>query len=254
MDVTPYKEFLATLTHASGEVIRGYFGSPDLRVEAKADASPVTQADREAEQCMRTLIEKRFPDHGIVGEEHGAVREDADFVWMLDPIDGTISFTHGCPLFGTLVALLHEGSPILGAIHQPILSQLMVGDGTVTVLNDRPVRVREVRDLSQATLLTTDVDAIGRYRSASGFAALRARAGLFRSWGDCYGYLLVAAGFADVMLDPIMNAWDLLPLKPVIEGAGGVITTFDGTNVVGGDSAVACHPRIHADVLRLLGS
>ena len=139
---TEVRAFVEKLAAASGEVIRPYFAAPDLDVEFKGDRSPVTQADREAEAVMRELIGQHYPQHGIVGEEFGTENDGAEFVWVLDPIDGTISFASGCPLFGTLIGLLHEGKPMLGAIHQPVLEQLCVGDNASATLNERAVRMR----------------------------------------------------------------------------------------------------------------
>ncbi len=254
MNLDPYLLFMRELAAVSAEVILPYFGRKDVGLELKADESPVTRADRGAEAAMRQLIERRFPGHGIVGEEYGTVRGDAEFVWVLDPIDGTKSFISAVPLFGTLIGLLFEGRPVLGCIHQPVLKQLMLGDGKITTLNGSPVRVRTGRELRQATLLTTDPTYPAKFQSPTGFAALERQVGLSRSWGDCYGYLLVAAGWADIMVDPIMNPWDLLPVEPIIRGAGGVITDWHGlpANHLAAASAVACASEHHAEVIRTL--
>ena len=252
MDLTPYRPFITELAHQSGDFIRPFFGSADLVVETKSDASPVTVADRGAEELMRKLINARFPTHGIIGEELGSERPDAEFVWMLDPIDGTKSFITGVPLWGTLIALLHRGQPVLGVIHQPILKQLMIGDGTTTTLNDRPVRVRSTARIEDATLLTSDPFNPSKYQNGDAFTALRQRAKLVRTWGDCYGYLLVAAGLADVMLDPIMNPWDIAALVPVIRGAGGIISDWNGGAPYPAESTVASSPALHAQVIKAL--
>lgn len=247
-----FSRFMQVLSEKSGDLIRPYFGVRNLNVERKDDASPVTRADKEAELLLRDLIRKDYPAHGIIGEEYGSENADAEFVWVLDPIDGTISFVHGCPLFGTLIALMHQGQPILGAIHQPILRQLCMGDGTNTWLNGERVRMRDVSDLSQATLLATDIAGIAKYQNLDGFERLRKQTQLFRTWGDCYGYLMLAAGSADIMIDAIMNPWDILPLVPIIRGAGGVITTWSGGDPVSGTSCVAASERLHPQVMRLL--
>lgn len=254
MNLDPYLACLHELAAVSRDVVLPHFAQADLGVELKHDASPVTLADRGAEHAMRDLIERRFPDHGIIGEEYGTLREDAEFVWVLDPIDGTRSFISAVPLFVTLIGLMHRGRPLLGAIQQPVLGQLMIGDGRTTTLNGRPVRMRPMRDLSQATLLTTDPLFAARYQNGDAFASLAAQTALYRSWGDGYGYLLVAAGWADIMVDPIMNAWDLIPLIPCIEGAGGRITNWQGGPVLEGKtlSAVACGPDLHDAVIRTL--
>ena len=248
-----FKPFIRHLADESAKVIRPHFGNPDLTVDSKADASPVTIADRKAEEVLRGIINRECPGHGIIGEEFGNENTDAEYVWVLDPIDGTISFTTGCPLFGTLIGLLHNGQPLLGVIHQPILGQLCLGDNDSCVLGDRPVKIRDTARLEDATLLTTDPRNVAKYQPHSDWTALANRAKHYRTWGDCYGYLLVASGFADVMADPIMNPWDLLPLIPVIRGAGGVITGWDGGDPVNAESAIAGSPKLHAEVVKALG-
>jgi myo-inositol-1(or 4)-monophosphatase len=241
------------LATQSGDFIRPLFANPELAVETKADASPVTQADRGAEELLRGLIRKKFPAHGIVGEEFGSENAEAEFVWVLDPIDGTKSFITGVPLFGTLIALLHRGQPVLGCIHQPILRQLMLGDGHTTTLNGRAVRCRATTSLADSTLLTSDHANLARYQNGPACDRLLAAAKLVRTWGDGYGYLLLAAGWADVMLDPIMNPWDIAALVPVIRGAGGVITNWSGGPAYPAEAIVAAAtPALHATVLTAL--
>jgi histidinol phosphatase-like enzyme (inositol monophosphatase family) len=253
MDLTAHRALLRELAATSGEFLRSHWGQPGLAVETKADASPVTAADRGAEQLMRARIAQVFPSHGILGEEFGTENEGADFTWVLDPIDGTKSFITGVPLWGTLIALLHEGRPVLGCIHQPILGQLMLGDGHTTTLNDRPVRCRAVAGLAAATVLTSDPLNPERYQPGSGYEQLIRRARLVRTWGDCYGYLLVAGGWADVMLDPVMNPWDIAALVPILRGAGGVITDWQGGPAYPATSTVAAAtPELHAAALAVL--
>jgi myo-inositol-1(or 4)-monophosphatase len=253
----PYRDFLVELARRSGEFIRPHFGNPALAVETKDDLSPVTVADRGAEELMRALIAKKFPAHGVIGEELGADRPDAEWVWVLDPIDGTKAFITGAPLWGTLIALLREGRPVLGAIHQPVLGQLMIGDsagaaGGTTTLNERLVRVRETARIEDATILTSDPLTPHKYQNGAAYDALVARARLVRTWGDCYGYLLLAGGWADVMLDPIMNPWDIQALVPIVRGAGGVITGWHGGDPVKADSIVAATPALHEQVIAAL--
>lgn len=253
VDLTPYHAFITELARASGDFIRPHFLNPALAVETKADASPVTVADRGAEELLRKRIAQKFPAHGIIGEEFGNERADAEFVWVLDPIDGTKSFITGVPLWGTLIALLHRGQPVLGCIHQPVLNQLLIGDGVTTTLNGRPVRTRATTTLETSTLLTSDPLNPAKYQNGARFAALSQRARLVRTWGDCYGYLLVATGQADVMLDPIMNPWDIAALVPVIRGAGGVITDWSGGPAYPAESTLAAAtPALHAAALAAL--
>jgi myo-inositol-1(or 4)-monophosphatase len=243
---------MVELAEKSGDFIRPFFANPDLAVEIKSDRTPVTEADRGAERLMRAMIRARFPAHGIVGEEFGPENEKAEFVWSLDPVDGTKAFAAACPLFGTLIALLHEGRPVLGAIHQPVLRQLVIGDGAAATCNNRPIRVRPCDRIEDALLLTSDPLNPGRYRNGAAFDALARRAGLVRTWGDCYGYLLVATGWADVMCDPKMNPWDIQALVPVIRGAGGVITDWRGGDPVSADSIVAAGPALHPRIVEAL--
>lgn len=249
-----YRTLMAELAAESGAFIRPLYGHRGLAVEAKADDSPVTAADRGAEELMRALIRKRYPEHGIIGEEFGRENGDAEFVWMLDPIDGTKSFITGVPLWGTLIALLHQGQPILGCIHQPVLGQLVMGDGTTTTLNGRATRVRSCPNLKAATLLTSDTLNLAKYQNGAACDRLASQVKLYRTWGDCYGYLLVASGLADIMCDPIMNPWDIAALIPVIRGAGGVITDWKGGAPFPADSTVAASPELHAQVLEILNA
>lgn len=253
--MTPYRAFALELADKSGEFIRPYFANPDLVVETKSDQTPVTAADRGAEELMRRLIRKKFPGHGILGEELGRENTGAEFTWVLDPIDGTKSFASACPLFGTLIALLQGGRPVLGVIHQPILGQLMIGDGAATTLNSRAVRCRTTVRIEDATLLTSDPLHPAKYQNGEAFDALAHRARLVRTWGDCYGYLLVASGWADVMCDPVMNPWDIAALVPVVRGAGGVITDWQGRDAVDANSIVAAAtPALHASVIAALNT
>lgn len=247
-----YWQFIEVLAKRSGDLINRYFGTEDFQVELKSDASPVTIADRQAEELMRNEIRLRYPDHGIIGEEFGNENEDAEFVWILDPIDGTISFASGSPLFGTLIGLLHRGKPVLGCIHQPVIRQLLIGNNEVTKRNGNTVSVSSCENLSEALLLSTDVNHIEQYQDGARFDALRKQVRVFRTWGDCFGYLLVSQGKADLMADPILNPWDLLPVIPVVRGAGGVITAWDGSEPGVGTGCLAGTPAVHAKALEIL--
>jgi histidinol phosphatase-like enzyme (inositol monophosphatase family) len=253
VDLSPYRTFMTELAHDSGNFIRPLFRQPSVAVETKSDRSPVTIADRGAEQLMRDRIAKRFPTHGIVGEEFGSEREDAEFVWVLDPVDGTKAFITGVPLWGTLIALLHQGQPVLGCIHQPVLDQLVIGDGKVTELNGSRVRCRATTSIEDSTLLTSDPLNPAKYQDGIRYDALAQRAKLVRTWGDCYGYLLLATGWADICLDPVMNPWDIAALVPVIRGAGGAISDWSGGPAYPASSTIACAtPELHAAVVAAL--
>jgi inositol-phosphate phosphatase/L-galactose 1-phosphate phosphatase/histidinol-phosphatase len=217
----------AELADAAGEVVRRHFRQP-VEIIDKDDASPVTIADREAESAMRRLIARRFPDHGVLGEEHGPDRIDAEWVWVLDPIDGTKSFISGVPLFGTLVALLHQGRPVLGVLDQPISRERWLGvQGRPTIFNGQPVKTRACAELARAAIFSTTpamFDAVDRPR----FDAIADQAKLVRFGADCYAYGLVASGFVDAVIEGSLKPYDYCAHVPIIEGAGGVVTDFSG--------------------------
>ncbi len=250
-ELDKYKLFTKHLAELSGNVIRKYFRT-NVKVDSKPDASPVTIADKKAEELMRGEIMKNFPEHGIIGEEFGEHNPGAEYKWILDPIDGTKSFICGTVTFGTLIALLKNNQPVLGVINQPILKEFLLGDNSTAELNDVKVNVRACNKLSDAVLLTTDHLNIKKYQDIEKFNELTGRVKLYRNWGDCYGYYLVATGYADIMIDPVMNVWDLMALIPVIRGAGGIITDYHGNNPVTGSSIIAASPGIHKNIIELL--
>jgi myo-inositol-1(or 4)-monophosphatase len=245
------KFFAKHLSMLSGSVINSYFRS-GVKVDSKVDDSPVTIADKKAEELMREEIMKEFPDHGIIGEEFGKHNEDAEYQWILDPIDGTKSFICGTVTFGTLIALTFKGNPILGVINQPVLKEFLTGDNNTAELNGDKVKVRKTKKLSDAVLLATDHFGIGEYFDQGKFNELAKLVKLYRNWGDCYGYYLVATGFADIMIDPIMNIWDSMALIPVIKGAGGIITDYKGGDAITGTSIIASTPGIHSEIIKTL--
>lgn len=215
------------LADAAGAVARRYFRT-GVSVEDKADLSPVTIADREAESAMRTMIAESFPGHGVVGEEHGAANHDAEFVWVLDPIDGTKSFLSGRPIFGTLVGLVRKGKPLLGVIDQPILSERWVGAvGHPTTFNGADARTRRCGRLDAAVLATTGPDDL-RGDASDGFAGLHDRVKRTLYGGDCYNYAMLSSGFIDLVAEAGLKAHDFCALAPVIEGAGGKATDWSG--------------------------
>lgn len=247
--------FLRHLARESARVIMPHFANPSLRVEWKADDTPVTYADRKAEEVLRAEIAKTWPDHGIVGEELDDVAADAEYTWVLDPIDGTRSFAAGSPLFGTLICLRRELMPLWGAIHIPALGQLYIGNNESAWLDDRRLHVRETPRLADCTLLTTDPKAPYQYHGAPGWDALLAATGMYRSWGDCFGYTLLASGGADIMTDPAMNLWDVAALLPVLRGCGAAVSDWHGVDPLAEDAEglVAAHPRHHRTIIELLG-
>lgn len=243
--------FARELARTSATLIMRYYRT-GFAVETKADDTPVTIADREAERLMREMIMTRFPDHGILGEEFGVYQPDAAYQWVLDPIDGTKSFVCGTYLFGTLIALLHAGRPIVGVIHHPVTGDMLLGTGSQTWLNGQPVTVRPCTRIEDAVLLTTSHWNVHAHHDGAAFDTLAQRVKLYRTWGDCHGYFLVATGGADIMTDPIMAPWDLMALIPVIEGAGGCITDWHGGDPITGHGVLATAGTIHTAVLHAL--
>jgi myo-inositol-1(or 4)-monophosphatase len=245
--------FTTELADVSAAVIKRYYRT-GFDVITKADESPVTIADRQAELEMRELIMRRYPAHGIVGEEFGVHQPEAEFQWVLDPIDGTKAFVSGTYLFGTLIGLTRAGKPVVGVINQPIVGDFLAGTARETRLNGQVVRVRPCAAVEQALLCATEHWNVWQYQNGSAFEALTRQVKRYNNWGDCHGYYLVATGGIDIMIDPIMNIWDLIALIPVIEGAGGVITDYTGGSPLSGNGTVATAGGIHADVIaRLAG-
>jgi inositol-phosphate phosphatase/L-galactose 1-phosphate phosphatase/histidinol-phosphatase len=247
------------LADAARPIASRYFRS-GVTVDDKTDSSPVTIADREAETAMRALLTEHVPQHGVFGEEHGAVRTDAEYVWVLDPIDGTKAFITGLPIFGTLIALLHRGTPVMGIIDQPILRERWLGvAGERSTFNGRAIQVRACPDLAHAYMYST---APIMFAGAAGqrHEALAQRVKLFRWGGDCYAYGLLASGHVDLVVENSLKLYDFAALVPVIKGAGGLITDWngreldmssDGSVLAAGDAATH---RAASDVLNGIDS
>jgi myo-inositol-1(or 4)-monophosphatase len=246
--------FMHELAAISSAVIKQHY-LQDTPVERKSDESPVTAADRRAEEVMRLLIAQRYPDHGILGEEYGMERPDARYRWVLDPIDGTKAFVSNCFIFGSLLSLLRDGRPILGAISHPLTGHVLMGlGGGPTLLGDRPVRVRPAQKLEEATVLSTGHWEMMKRPDGPAFEAISRRALLYRTWGDCHGYFQVATGGADAMFDPVLKPWDICALVPVIEGAGGRATAIDGSDPVNGTDMLASSGALHEELLRFMAA
>ena len=248
--------FAGRLADASGGIARRYFRS-GLGIEIKPDKSPVTAADREAEAEIRTLIGAQYAAHGVIGEEYGADRPEAEFVWILDPIDGTKSFITGRPTFGTLIALLRRGRPVLGVIDHPALGERWVGAaGHPTVMNGKPVRTRACADLAMAALSASSPHYF-RDSAAAPFERVRLAARQVLYSGDCYAYGMIASGWSDAHVDAKMGIYDYLAAVPVIEGAGGAMSDWEGKalTMTSGDRVVAVgDKRLLDPVVRLLAS
>ena len=236
--------------YTGGKRTLAYFNA-GVEIETKADNSPVTIADRESEATIRAIIQQHFPTHGILGEEEGETLGEADFRWIIDPLDGTKSFVRGVPLYGTLVGLEIEGVAKVGAVYMPALNEMIsAATGLGCHWNGRPARVSTTDKLENATLLTTSSET-SRSRGGA-YDKLAGKMQLTRGWGDCYGYLLVATGRAEVMLDAGMNPWDCAPILPILEEAGGRFTDWGGTATIHGCDGVGTNGVLHEQVLEIL--
>lgn len=243
--------FVQEVSEQTSEIILKHYRH-DLAVDYKEDESPVTIADRDTEEFLRGQIREKFPSHGIIGEEFESENPDADYQWVLDPIDGTKSFVAGVPLFGTLIALLQDQKPLFGAMHLPVSGDLLLGNSTTTLLNGIPIQRKEHTPLKKSVVLTTDYKDYSLYQDPAGLERLLKACRISRTWGDCFGYYLLVSGGAQVMVDPILSVWDKMALIPIIRGIGGEITTYAGGDPAKGENIVATLGGIHKEVLALL--
>lgn len=239
------------------------FRATEVGLEWKTDGSPVTLADQNAEQLLRDLIGNRFPEDAILGEEFPEKTGTSGYQWVLDPIDGTKSFVSGVPLYTTLVAVMHDNQPQIGIIYAPAAGEMVfaeAGRGCWHVIGDgqpRQAQVSDVTDLKQAVVLTTSVRAFTTSRQRDARAAydlLESSCRLARTWGDAFGYILVATGRAEVMIDAAMNLWDAAALQPVIEEAGGRFFDWQGQATVHSGESVGTNAGVADDVLRILAA
>lgn len=260
MGAVDFAAFVDELARAAGEAIRPFFRTT-LSVENKAHNGPfdpVTAADRAAEQTMRSLIQKNFPDHGIVGEEFSAEKPNASYVWVLDPIDGTKSFISGMPVWGTLIGLLKDGVPVYGMMHQPFIGESFTGDGRSAryrgPAGERALHTRPCTQLKDATIFTTSPLLMNKEERGL-FEKVEAKTRLSRYGGDCYAYCMLAGGFADLVIETGLKPHDIIALVPIIEGAGGVITDWTGGPAAKGGRIIAAgDKRVHAEAIKLLQS
>ncbi|MEN8196984.1 MAG: histidinol-phosphatase [Pseudomonadota bacterium] len=244
------------LADAAGAVLMRHFRQP-LGIIDKADESPVTIADRDAETRMREIIATAFPDHGVVGEEHGRDRADAEYVWVLDPVDGTKAFLSGVPVFGTLIALMHRGKPILGIIDQPVTRERWTGaTGRPTELNGESVRTAPRGGLGDAVLWSTSPHMFDEVEAErAGFARLRESVKFVHYGGECYQYAMMASGQIDLVVEGDMDPYDYCAHVPIIEGAGGVISDWQGgpLGLASGDKVLAAaSPELHRAARQIL--
>jgi histidinol-phosphatase len=246
-------EFAVDLAFRAGRITLAHFQN-GVDVELKSDSSPVTIADRAAESIMRDRIAVVFPGDGIVGEELGSVREQSQRRWILDPIDGTRSFVRGVPLYGTLIGLEEDGEPVLGVIHLPALGEtIWAASGLGCWWNGRRARVSATARISDALVVASDAESFDRQGRSDGWNRLRASAGICRTWGDCYGYALVATGRAEAMIDPVLSVWDAAAVVPIVREAGGVVTSLNGADTHDAGSLIATNAVLSGEIRRAFG-
>lgn len=248
--------FAGRMADAARAAVMPHFRTRALVVDDKADASPVTAADRECERALRALIAREHPGHGVVGEEMAATRADAEWVWVIDPIDGTKAFVTGKPLFGTLIALLHRGHAVLGIIDHPAIDVRYVGvAGRPSTRNGEIVRVRACGALGDAWLYATTPEMFRPGAEAEAFARLKKRVKFPVYGAECLAYGLLAEGFVDLVAEATMKPVDYMALVAVVEGAGGIITDWQGRPLAldsPGQVLAAGDPRRHAEALAIL--
>jgi histidinol-phosphatase len=252
-DLSTFLDFATQLAFAAGQTTLAHFQT-GVAVERKADESPVTIADRQAEQLLRHVIGGRFPDHAVLGEEYGLEHRQSRFRWVVDPIDGTQSFIRGVPLYGVLVGLEVDGVPRVGVCHFPALGETVAAaHGLGCFWNGRRARVSTVARLEDAAVGYSDSRMLAR-RLGDRIGRLYAAARVFRGWGDCYGHCLVATGRLDVMLDPAMNPWDCCALVPILQESGGAFTDWTGAPRIDGGDAFSTNGALHSSVLQILST
>ena len=247
------KELLQTAIEIStigGNHTLKYF-KKDFEVISKADDSPVTIADRETEQIIREEILKRYPYHGIIGEEFGTTNEYSHIQWVLDPIDGTKSFIHGVPFYTTLIGIMIDNEPLVGVINAPALNVICAGAvGHGATFNGKPCQVRDTAELKDCTFLVTEIRSFQECGMEAQFQELMAKTKLHRTWGDAYGHMMVAIGRADIMFDPILNIWDAAALLPVLKEAGGIFSDTSGEETIhtgnGYSTSRLLYPQVQA--------
>ncbi|HLW93158.1 MAG TPA: histidinol-phosphatase [Roseiarcus sp.] len=269
MTAVDFANFVDGLAQASADVILPFFRSA-IGAEDKSKGGtfdPVTEADRAAEVAMRRLIAQAFPAHGVIGEEYGRDRPDAEYVWVLDPIDGTKGFISGLPMWGTLIGLMHRGRPVYGMMSQPFTRERYFGDGASAAWRgpsahreaggrdgsaSRPLRVRSCASLAEATLMTTSPRMFDE-KERPAYLRVEDKCRLTRYGGDCYAYCALAAGFIDLVVEANLKPHDIVALVPIIEGAGGIVTTWEnGDPTLGGRILAAGDKRVHEEAMALL--
>lgn len=248
-------DFTHQLAWEAGKITLRYYGTA-MTPERKSDDSPVTIADKETEVFLRTGLLERYPHHAVLGEEDGLTGDDnAEWKWLLDPIDGTKSFVRGSPLYGVMIGLLRDNEPVLGVVNIPVLGELVyAAQGTGCWCNGRPARVSSIASLDESLVVASTARNYGRYGKGAAFESILDKCHMFRTWGDCYGYVLVATGRAEVALDPILNPWDAAPLLPILREAGGTFTDWNGNPTVHGEEGVATNGHVFDELMGIIES
>ncbi|MFP8487971.1 inositol monophosphatase family protein [Gracilimonas sp. Q87] len=248
------KELLDTaieIARIGGQHTLKYF-KKDINIISKDDDTPVTVADRETEQVIRKEILKRYPDHGIVGEEFGKTNEGSNITWVLDPIDGTKSFIHGVPFYTTLIGVLIDNEPQVGIIYAPALDELCAaGIGLGATFNGVSCSVSKTKDLSEATFLVTEIDRFRQMGQQQLFQELLDQTKLHRTWGDAYGHMMVATGRADIMYDPELNIWDAAALLPVVKEAGGIFSDVKGEQTIHSGNGYSTNQLLYPELKKI---
>jgi len=240
-----------SIARLGGDSTLAYY-KRSFELEHKDDNSPVTNADKQAERIIRDEIRKRYPDHGIIGEEYGSEGSEREIVWVVDPIDGTQSFIHGIPFYTTLIGILIHGRPEVGIIYAPALGEMMTAaTGQGATLNGAAVHSRNCNDLALATFLTTDTMNIRKHGFQKSYDSLLSAVRLHRTWGDAYGHLMVAAGRADLMFDPVLSIWDAAALMPVLTESGAHFSDVYGKRTIETGNALSCSTGLRETVLEI---
>ena len=256
-EIGPRLDLAVEAARGAGGITLEYFRREDLEVERKGDDSPVTVADRAAEEHLRRRIGEVFPDDAILGEELPEKAGSSGYRWILDPIDGTKSFIHGVPLYGTLIGVEHQGESVLGVILIPALDEYVYaasGRGAWYVRGNaapQPAKVSRCPKLAEGLFVTSEVICFDEVERVHVYKQLEATARLARTWGDCYGYLLVATGRAELMVDPYMNVWDAAALLPILQEAGGSFTDWQGRPTIHSGEGIATNGHILEEVLAI---
>lgn len=253
-DVKELLEIAKNIAIIGGNHTLKYF-KKNFEVLSKEDDSPVTIADKETEQILRKEIQKKFPNHGIIGEEYGQTNADSNIQWVLDPIDGTKSFIHGVPFYTTLIGILINNEPVIGVVYAPALNELCAAAiGYGATLNGKPCKVRETNKLEDATFLITEIRKFRKYNMDGMFQELLDKTKIHRTWGDAYGHMMVAVGRADLMFDPELSIWDAAALLPILKEAGGVFSDVNGKETIHTGNGFSTNKKLYHQVMSIFDS